>query len=197
MARSYSDRRQGESDGQASARACVLQTGVSWWCGSYPGTCRAAPRPAAGWLLSPDTQSKSRPRRRFPRPGPPTSETARRCGFPPGQTGQRRTGQRMSPDCTQTDNRWTGYQADVRSGLPQGRQGAAGRLLKRFVPRQLTERGELQDEGPHAGGARDGRLRGTDSVQEVHRSVRHAGGRLKGCRHPQHITAELPPGHTG
>lgn len=73
----------------------------------------------------------------------------------------------------------TSYQSDVRSGLPQGSQGPASRVLERLVSRQSTQRGKLQDEGSHAGCARDGRLGGTDAVQEVDRSVRHAGRGLE------------------
>lgn len=76
---------------------------------------------------------------------------------------------------------WTSYQSDVRSGPPQGSQGSASRVLERLVSRQSTQRGKLQDEGPHAGCAGDGRLGGTDAVQEVDRSVRHAGGGLERC----------------
>lgn len=77
MARSYSGETQSPPVKQ-SPQTELLQAEA------YPGTCAAAPRPAAGRLLSPDTQSKSPHRRRSRRPGPPTSETGRRCGFPPG-----------------------------------------------------------------------------------------------------------------
>lgn len=83
------------------------------------------------------------------------------------------------------------YQPDVRSGLPQGSQGSASYVLERLVARQAAQRGELQDEGSHAGGAGDGRLGGTDAAQQVDGAVRHPGGSLERCHPSQHMLHDV------
>lgn len=80
---------------------------------------------------------------------------------------------------------WTqaDYQSDVGSGLPQGPQSSARCVLKCFISRQSTQRGEFQDEGSHPGGTSDGCFSGTDAVQQVHRAVWHPSGSLERWKH--------------
>lgn len=83
----------------------------------------------------------------------------------------------------ETENRQR-YQSDVRSGLPQSCQSPPGHILERGVSGEATQRGELQDEGSDAGGAGDWRFSGTDTMQQVHRPVRHPSGGLKSWKDP-------------